>query len=106
MKDAERKRRQDGNRASSFGRLGAWGRPGSRVPYDLAGGAEQSVFDIRLLCLARPADGRRVRRRSPERFMVVKRHDPQQVHLEQRQAKRGRDLQPSTTQVSTHSAPL
>jgi len=106
MKDAERKRRQDGNRASSLGRRGAWGRPGSRVPYDLAGGAERSVFDNRLLCLARPADGRRVRRRSPERFMAVKRHDPQQVHLEQRQAKRGRNLHPSTTQASMHRAAL
>jgi len=77
MKDAERKGRQHGNRALSLGRRGALGRPGSRVPYDLAGGAEQSVFDNRLLCLARPADGRRVRHRSPECFMVVKRHDPQ-----------------------------
>jgi len=106
MKDAERKRRQDGNRAPSLGRRGAWGRPGSRVPYDLAGGAEQSVFDRRLLYLARPADGRRVRRRSSERFMAVKRRDPQQVHLEHRQAKRGRDLHPSTTQVSMHSTGL
>jgi hypothetical protein len=106
MKDGGRKPRQDGNRASSLGRHGAWGWPGSRVPYDLAGGAEQSVFDNRLLCLARPADGRRVRRRSPERFMVVERHDPQQVHLEQRQAKRGRDLHLWTTQVSMHRALL
>jgi hypothetical protein len=29
--------------------------------------------------------------------MAVKRRDPQQVHLEQRQAKRGRDLHASTT---------
>jgi len=97
MKDAERKRRQDGNRASSLGRRGGLGRPGSRLPYNLAGSAEQTVFDNRLLCLACPANGRRVRRRSPKRFMAVKRHDPQQVHLEQRQAKRGCDLHPSTT---------
>jgi hypothetical protein len=38
--------------------------------------------------------------------MAVKRRDPQQVHLEHRQAKRGRDLHPSTTQVSMHSTGL
>ena len=76
MKDAERKRRQDGNRASNLGRRGALGRPGSRVPYDLAGGAGQAIFDNLLPCLARPADGLRLRRRSSECFMAVKRRDP------------------------------
>jgi len=106
MKEAERKRCQDGNGASILGYRGAWGRPGSRVAYDLAGDAEQSVVGNRLLCLARPADGRRVRRRSPKRLMVVKRHHPQQVRLEQRQAKRGRNLRPSATQISIHGRAL